>query len=43
MADAPWQPLYAPVDMTAIRSRVQNVVMGPMGRVLLNDATVTGK
>lgn len=43
MADAPWQPLYVPIDVTVIRSRVQNAVMGPMGRVLLNDARVTGK
>ena len=43
MADAPWQPLYVPIDYTAVRTRIQHVVMGPMGRVLLNDVTVTGK
>ncbi len=43
LTDAPWQPLYIPVDVTVIRSRVQDVVIGPMGRVLLNDARVDGK
>ncbi|WP_129674744.1 ABC transporter substrate-binding protein [Candidatus Chloroploca sp. Khr17] len=40
MADAPWQPLYTPVDMLAVHGRVNNVVLSAMGRVLLNDATV---
>jgi peptide/nickel transport system substrate-binding protein len=39
--DAPWQPLYVPVDNMAIRTRVQNLVLGPMGRTLFNDVTVT--
>jgi peptide/nickel transport system substrate-binding protein len=43
LKEAAWQPLYVPIDVTAVRSRVQNVVFGPMGRALLNDATVAGK
>jgi peptide/nickel transport system substrate-binding protein len=43
LADAPWQPLYTPVDVIAIRKAVQDVVIGPMGRALLNDARVSGK
>ena len=43
MADAPWQPLYVPVDVTAVRTRLNGVVFGPMGRLLLNDVTVAGK
>lgn len=37
LADAPWQPLYTPKDYMAIRKNVEGVVMGPMGRMLLND------
>ncbi|MCO6451958.1 MAG: hypothetical protein J5I90_14340 [Caldilineales bacterium] len=40
MADAPWQPLYEPLDVIAVSGRVNDVVIGPMGRVLLNDAWV---
>lgn len=43
LTDAPWQPLYVPVDVTAIRTRVQGALIGPMGRMLLNDAHVAGK
>ncbi len=38
MADAAWQPLYEPVDVIAVGPQAQNVVIGPMGRVFLNDA-----
>ncbi len=38
LEDAPWQPLYTPKDYMAIRKDVDNVVMGPMGRMMLNDA-----
>jgi len=40
LTEAPWQPLYTPLNVLAIRDRVQNVVIGSMGRVLLNDARV---
>lgn len=40
MADAAWQPLYEPVDVIAVGPQVQDVVIGPMGRVFLNDARV---
>ncbi len=40
MADAPWQPLYEPLDVIAVSGHAQDVVIGPMGRVLLNDAWV---
>jgi ABC-type transport system substrate-binding protein len=38
--DLPWIPLYEPVNVIAISGRVQDTVIGPMGRVLLNDARV---
>ncbi|HMQ30036.1 MAG TPA: ABC transporter substrate-binding protein [Chloroflexaceae bacterium] len=40
MADAPWQPLYTPVDMLALSPRLEGARLGAMGRVLLNDVTV---
>jgi peptide/nickel transport system substrate-binding protein len=40
MQDMPWIPLYEPVNVIAISGRVQDTVIGPMGRVLLNDARV---
>jgi len=40
MADAAWQPLYEPVDVIVVGPQAQDVVIGPMGRVFLNDATV---
>lgn len=41
MADAPWQPLYIPVDVLAISTNVQDYQLASMGRVLLNEAQVT--
>ena len=41
LADAPWQPLYYPVDVIAVAKRVEGEQVGYMGRLLLNDATVT--
>lgn len=38
LAEAPWQPLYVPTDYMAIRTEVSGVVLGPMGRMLMNDA-----
>ncbi len=40
LADAPWQPLYYPVDVIAVAKRVEGEKVGYMGRLLLNDATV---
>jgi peptide/nickel transport system substrate-binding protein len=37
LQDAPWQPLYTPKDFMVIRKDLTGVVMGPMGRILLND------
>ncbi len=41
LADAPWQPLYYPIDIIATGKRLQGAEVGYMGRLLLNDATVT--
>ena len=41
--DAPWQPLYSPVDVIAISNRVHDLTLGAMGRALLNDATIAGQ
>lgn len=43
LTEAPWQPLYSPLDVIAIHSRVENALIGSMGRVLLNDARVAEK
>jgi peptide/nickel transport system substrate-binding protein len=40
MQDAVWQPIYTPVDMLAVNARMQDVVIGSMGRVVLNDVTL---
>lgn len=40
LQDAPWQPLYNPVDVMAARQAVQGVKIGYMGRMLVNDAYV---
>lgn len=40
MADAPWQPLYVPVDVLAINKRIHNYHLASMGRILLNEARV---
>jgi peptide/nickel transport system substrate-binding protein len=41
LADAPWQPLYVPLDVLAMGAQVQGARVGYMGRLLLNDARVT--
>jgi peptide/nickel transport system substrate-binding protein len=41
LKDAPWQPLYNPIDVIAMRTRVQDAHVGYMGRLLLNDATIS--
>jgi peptide/nickel transport system substrate-binding protein len=38
LQEAPWQPLYVAKDYVAIRKEVGGVVMGAMGRLMLNDA-----
>jgi peptide/nickel transport system substrate-binding protein len=40
LQDAPWQPLYNPVDVMAAREAVQGIKIGYMGRMLVNDAFV---
>lgn len=40
LADAPWQPLYNPVDVMAMRDAVHGIKIGYMGRMLVNDAWV---
>lgn len=40
MQDAPWQPLYNPVDVMGMTHRIENVEFGYMGRMLVNDAKV---
>lgn len=40
LQDAPWQPLYNPVDAMAVSRRIQGITTGYMGRMLVNDAKV---
>ncbi len=40
LEDAPWQPLYNPVDAIAIDKRIQGAEAGYMGRLLVDDAKV---
>ena len=40
MQDAPWQPLYNPVNVLAMKKEVQGAKVGYMGRLLLNDARI---
>ncbi len=42
LQDAPWQPLYVPLDVLAINKRVDGVHIGFMGRMLVNDARIVG-
>ncbi len=43
LKDAPWQPLYIPLDVLAINKRIDGVRIGYMGRMLVNDARIVGK
>ncbi|MHB1132841.1 MAG: ABC transporter substrate-binding protein [Chloroflexota bacterium] len=43
LADAPWQPLYLPVEAMVSRNRVQGIKVGALGRMLVNDVTITGQ
>ncbi len=40
LQDAPWQPLYNPISILALRDRVEGAKLGNMGRLLLNDAYI---
>jgi peptide/nickel transport system substrate-binding protein len=40
LQEAPWQPLYNPVNILAMRERVQDATTGSMGRLLVNDIRV---
>lgn len=40
LQDAPWQPLYTPVDVMAMGEEVRDAKIGYMGRLLLNDALI---
>jgi peptide/nickel transport system substrate-binding protein len=40
LQEAPWQPLYNPVDVMAMAKTVHDAKIGHMGRLLLNDARV---
>jgi peptide/nickel transport system substrate-binding protein len=40
MVDAPWQPLYIPVDVLAISKKVTGFQLASMGRILLNEAKI---
>ena len=43
MQDAPWQPLYNPVDAMAMSRRVEGITLGYMGRMLVNDAKAANR
>ena len=43
LADAPWQPIYNPIDVMAIRDNVEGLKIGYMGRMLVNDARGGGE
>jgi peptide/nickel transport system substrate-binding protein len=43
LADAPWQAIYNPIDLMAIRDNVEGLKLGYMGRMLVNDARVVEK
>lgn len=43
LQDAPWQPLYVPLDVLALSKRVQGAQVGYMGRLLVNDAQVIAR
>ena len=42
LAEAPWQPLYYPIEGMVLSSRVKGVKVGSLGRMLVNDVTVAG-
>lgn len=42
LAESPWQPLYTPVEAMVSRKRVKGLVVGALGRMLVNDVTLEG-
>lgn len=42
LTDAPWQPLYHPMEGMVARTRVQGLKIGSLGRTLVNDVTLGG-
>lgn len=38
MDEVPWVPLYTPKDSIVVRSSIEGIIMGPMGRLLMNEA-----
>lgn len=40
LQDAPWQPLYTPIDVMAFSKRFEGIQVGYMGRMLVNDVRV---
>jgi peptide/nickel transport system substrate-binding protein len=40
LAEAPWQPLYYPMEGLVYRDRVNGIVLSSLGRMLVNDVTV---
>lgn len=43
LQDAPWQPLYVPLDVLAFSKRLKGIQVGFMGRMLVNDTYVVGE
>jgi peptide/nickel transport system substrate-binding protein len=43
LQDAPWQPLYVPLDVLAWSNRVEGIRLGYMGRMLVNGARIVNK
>ncbi|MGE5619622.1 MAG: ABC transporter substrate-binding protein [Sphingomonadaceae bacterium] len=43
LAEAPWQPLYHPMEGMVFRDRVKGIKVGALGRMLVNDVTLSGK
>jgi len=43
LKEAPWQPLYYPMEGMVFSKRVNGVVVGSLGRMLVNDVTLSGK
>ncbi len=41
LADAPWQPLYVPAEAIVLRGEVKGAVIGALGRLLVNDVTIS--
>ncbi len=40
LKDAPWQPLYHPMEGLVYRDRVSNLVISSLGRMLVNDVVL---